>query len=77
MTAKTRPRKAARDWTWQYRLRITLLDVRPAIWRELLVPETITLPKLHMAIQHAMGWTNLISRLQKSRQQPTHNSRGH
>jgi len=58
MISTTHPRKAARDWTWQYRLRITLLDVRPAIWRELLVPETITLPKLHMAIQHAMGWTN-------------------
>lgn len=41
-----------------YRLRITLLDVEPSIWRTVLVPETLTLSKLHTVIQAAMDWTN-------------------
>ncbi len=41
-----------------FRLRIELLDVKPAIWRGVLVPGSITLPKLHMTFQHAMGWTD-------------------
>ena len=39
-------------------LRIELLHVNPLIWRRLLVPASITLPDLHLAIQGAMGWTN-------------------
>lgn len=39
-------------------LRIELLHVRPLIWRRLLVPLSITLPALHLAIQGAMGWTD-------------------
>lgn len=41
-----------------YSLRIELMRSEPLIWRRLLVPATITLPKLHRAIQGAMGWTN-------------------
>lgn len=41
-----------------YLLRIELLEVRPTVWRHLTVPTTITLPKLHLAFQFAMGWTN-------------------
>lgn len=37
-------------------LRISLLDVVPLVWRSIVVPETITLPALHDAIQAAMGW---------------------
>lgn len=39
-------------------LRIPLLGVEPAVWRQVLVPESITLPKLHQVIQAAMGWQN-------------------
>jgi hypothetical protein len=39
-------------------LRIELDDLEPHIWRQVLVPDTITLPKLHRVIQVAMGWTD-------------------
>ena len=39
-------------------LRVALKQVKPLIWRRILVPEKITLPKLHVALQWAMGWTN-------------------
>jgi hypothetical protein len=39
-------------------LRIELLHIQPLIWRRLLVPASITLPDLHLAIQGAMGWTD-------------------
>ncbi|MEX0735140.1 MAG: plasmid pRiA4b ORF-3 family protein [Steroidobacteraceae bacterium] len=42
--------------TWQ--LRIELLDVTPLVWRRLLLPAAITLPKLHRAFQIALGWTD-------------------
>jgi Plasmid pRiA4b ORF-3-like protein len=41
-----------------YELNIVLEDIEPAIWRRILVPTTITLPKLHDVLQSAMGWTN-------------------
>ncbi len=41
-----------------HRLRIELEDIRPVIWRELLVPSDTTLAKLHAAIQAAFPWTN-------------------
>jgi hypothetical protein len=37
-------------------LRIELLHVQPTIYRRLLVPESILLPDLHLALQMAMGW---------------------
>ncbi|MDF9832404.1 hypothetical protein M2103_000614 [Ereboglobus sp. PH5-5] len=40
------------------RLKITLKHLTPAIWRRVLVPHDIKLPKLHDVIQIAMGWTN-------------------
>jgi hypothetical protein len=39
-------------------LKVTLRDIKPAIWRRLLVPGTMTLGDLHQAIQAAMGWDN-------------------
>ena len=42
----------------QLALRIELREVKPRIWRELLVPDTITLTRLHDVIQAAMGWTD-------------------
>jgi len=39
-----------------FQLRISLKDYVPVIWRRLLVPGGITLAKLHLMIQAAMGW---------------------
>lgn len=40
------------------RLRVTLLDLEPAPWREIEVPLTMSLEGLHDAIQAAFAWTN-------------------
>ena len=40
------------------RLRITLVDVKPAVLRRVEVPFNIRLDRLHLTIQAAMGWTN-------------------
>jgi hypothetical protein len=40
------------------RLRVSLREIEPVIWRAVLVRETISLDRLHHAIQKAMGWTN-------------------
>ena len=37
-------------------LKIELAEIKPVIWRRVVVPETITLGKLHQVIQDAMGW---------------------
>jgi len=39
-------------------LRISLQEVRPVVWRRLLVPGSVRLSKLHAVFQAAMGWTN-------------------
>jgi hypothetical protein len=41
-----------------YRLKVTLQDTAPAVWRRLLVPADVTLAKFHAVLQDAMGWTN-------------------
>lgn len=40
----------------RYQLRIELNDIRPKIWREVIVPESVSLVWLHEIIQEAMGW---------------------
>ena len=37
-------------------LKITLAWIKPTIWRRIVVPGSITLPKLHLVIQLTMGW---------------------
>ena len=39
-------------------LYIEVQDIKPLIWRRLLVPLTITLPKLHDILQITLGWTD-------------------
>lgn len=39
-------------------LKITLNDTRPAIWRKILVPASVTFFDLHHIIQIGMGWKN-------------------
>jgi len=38
------------------RLHVSLMELAPAIWRRIVVPDSITLPELHRALQLAMGW---------------------
>ena len=52
---KTTPRSKAAGKVYQ--LKITLKDIRPPIWRRVLVPDC-SLAKLHEVIQAAMGWEN-------------------
>ena len=40
------------------KLRISLMEHTPTIWRRLLVPGGIKLSKLHLIFQVAMGWQN-------------------
>ncbi len=37
-------------------LRVTLAEIEPPIWRQLIVPRTFTLGQLHHVIQAAFGW---------------------
>ncbi|NJM68696.1 MAG: tyrosine-type recombinase/integrase [Acaryochloris sp. RU_4_1] len=39
-----------------YQLKITLLGVRPKVWRRIQVQETMTLAQLHSVLQAVMGW---------------------
>jgi hypothetical protein len=39
-----------------YQLRIELQDLKPLIWRSVLVPGSIKLSKLHVVVQRTMGW---------------------
>jgi hypothetical protein len=52
-TRKTAPKKG--DVIYQFK--ITLLDIKPAIWRRIQVHDC-TLPELHEYIQAAFGWWN-------------------
>jgi hypothetical protein len=40
----------------QYRLRIELKQVVPLVWRRIVVPQNVTLQKLHPILLWAMGW---------------------
>jgi Plasmid pRiA4b ORF-3-like protein len=41
-----------------FRLKVTLQDTTPVVWRRLLVPADMTLAKFHDVLQDAMPWTN-------------------
>jgi hypothetical protein len=55
MTATPRKRKPASTKNMLV-LHIELAEVQPTVWREVVVPDSITLPKLHSVIQLVMGW---------------------
>ena len=52
------PKKPAQPPAIIYTLKVTLLDLEPTIWRTVEVSSAMTLSKLHMVIQAAMGWQN-------------------
>ena len=41
-----------------FQVRLDLHGAKPPVWRRLELPGDLTLPRLHDAIQAAMGWTN-------------------
>jgi Plasmid pRiA4b ORF-3-like protein len=41
-----------------YQFKITLQDIKPAVWRRIRVPASYTFWDLHVAIQDVMGWTD-------------------
>src|SRR5258707_1700088 len=41
-----------------YQLKVVLRDVKPAVWRRVLVPGDATIRTLHETVQVAMGWAN-------------------
>lgn len=47
-----------REDTVTFRLRVSLDDVEPPVWRRLHVASDLTLDDVHDALQLAMGWTN-------------------
>ncbi len=47
-----------RQITRIYQLKIALRQIRPQIWRRVLVPADIELDALHAVIQLTMGWTD-------------------
>lgn len=39
-----------------FQIKIELTEVRPTVWRRVLVPDALTLAELHEVVQSAMGW---------------------
>ena len=54
--ARKAPLRAVKTATPIYQLRIELLDLAPVIWRQVLVPASIKLHKLHVVLLWTMGW---------------------
>lgn len=52
------PKRTSSTANEVYQLKITLREVRPPIWRRVLVTDATTLHQLHWIVQAAMGWTN-------------------
>jgi hypothetical protein len=48
------PTKSAKT----YQIKVTLMDIRPPIWRRLLVNSNMKLDSFHQVLQDAMGWLN-------------------
>jgi Plasmid pRiA4b ORF-3-like protein len=57
-TPRAVARRVAKLTALQAQLRVELRGVEPLVWRRVLVPENITLAKLHVVLQWTMGWSN-------------------
>jgi hypothetical protein len=55
-SAGTLTRRVGSLYAVRYQLRIELKHIKPAIWRRILVPENLTLAKLHPILLWSMGW---------------------
>jgi Plasmid pRiA4b ORF-3-like protein len=56
VSRKTIPRPVRTAGVPIYQLRIELQDLKPSIWRSVLVPGLIKLSKLHVVLLRTMGW---------------------
>ena len=52
------PAKRQREFGGVYQLKITIQNIKPRIWRRVLVDGSSTLDQLHLVIQAAFGWWN-------------------
>jgi hypothetical protein len=41
-----------------YQIKVSLMDLKPPVWRRILVPSSITLERLHEVLQVTLGWTD-------------------
>lgn len=41
-----------------YQMKATIVDLKPPVWRRLLVPEASTLLRVHGVLQAALGWAD-------------------
>ena len=39
-----------------FQIKVELRDLRPTVWRRILVPDELTLAELHEVVDQAMGW---------------------
>lgn len=44
--------------TMHYQIKVVLPETDPPIWRQFVVPPSVTLHRLHLILQDVMGWTN-------------------
>ena len=58
MTIPAKRRPAIARPVRAYELKVTLLGIRPLVWRRIKVRSDITLEDLHGVLQVAMGWTD-------------------
>jgi hypothetical protein len=56
LTPRAVARRVKQLTTLQYQLRIELKEVQPLVWRRLVIPENVTLTKLAIILEYAMGW---------------------
>jgi hypothetical protein len=58
MTMPAKRRSASARPVKAYEVKVTLLGIRPPVWRRMMVRSDITLEHLHRVLQIVMGWTD-------------------
>jgi hypothetical protein len=55
---QARPQSERGSQQTVYQIKVVLLETDPPIWRQFVVPSSVTLHRLHLILQDVMGWTN-------------------
>lgn len=59
-TGRSRPEKFRSDAPVDVvRIKVSLIEIVPPVWRRLTVPINLTLRRLHFVLQQAMGWQDV------------------